>query len=257
MIPPVFEAAERASLVCITAAEEGQAARRDGDLLRARQRFAQCAASTCPAVVRRDCGSWLEDVSRQVPSVVLGARDEQGHDVLDAVASVDGTVVQRRLDGSPVELNPGPHVVRVEIAGSPPVTIDVVLRAGEKNRALVAAPASQPPALPGPPAPGPSGASHPAPALALSSSPEQPPSKHHGIPAGTWVLGGVGVAALSVFGAFGYLGKTDADGLRNTCAPGCSPGAVSAVRTKLVVADVALGVAVVSLAAATWIGIQF
>jgi len=256
MIPPVFEAAERPSLVCITAAEEGEAARRDGDLLRARQRFAQCAASSCPAVVRRDCGGWLDEVSRQVPSVVLGARDAQGHDVLDALASVDGAVVQRRLDGSPIELNPGPHVVRVEIAGSPPVTIDVVLRAGEKNRPLVATLAPQPPA-PGAPAPAAAVAPHPAPTLALSPSPEQPPPRHHGIPAGTWILGGVGVAALSVFGTFAVLGKTDADGLRNTCAPGCSPGAVSALRTKLVVADVALGVAVVSLAAATWIGIQF
>jgi hypothetical protein len=256
MIPPVFEAAERASMVCITAAEEGQAARRDGDLLRARERFASCAASSCPAVVRRDCGGWLDDVSRQVPSVVLGARDGQGRDVLDAVASVDGAVVQRRLDGSPVELNPGPHVVRVEMPGSPPITIDVVLRAGEKNRPLVAAP----PSPQGPSGASPStppGTSRSAPALALAPSPERPPSKGHGLPAGTWVLGGVGVAALSVFGAFAVLGKTDADGLRSSCAPGCSSSAVSAVRTKLVVADVALGVAVVSLAAATWIGIHF
>jgi hypothetical protein len=252
MIPPVFEAAERASLTCIQAAEEGERARQGGDLLRSREIFARCAAPACPAVVRRDCGVWLEDAARQTPSIVLGARDAQGHDVLDATASVDGSVVQKRLDGSPVELNPGPHVVRLEIPGAPPVTMDVVLRAGEKNRPIMAALA--PPTLPPPQQGAPTRV---APPLALSPSPEPQTSEHHGLPAGTYVLGGVGVAALGVFGYFAWRGKTDADGLRSGCAPGCSPSDVSAVRTKLGVADVALGLAVVSLAAATWIGIRF
>lgn len=255
MIPPVFEAADRASLACIQAAEEGQAARQANDLLRSRASFAKCAVPECPAMVRRDCGAWLEEVARQTPSVVLGARDAQGHDVLDAAATVDGVVVQRRLDGSPVELNPGPHVVRVEIPGAAPVVIDVVLRAGEKNRPIVAAMA--PPAPPAPPAPSPPQASAPTHSPFAPVPAPEPDHAGHGLPLGTWVLGGVGVVALGAFGYFAWQGKHDADGLRSTCAPGCAPADVTAVRTKLTVADVALGVAVVSLAAATWIGIRF
>jgi hypothetical protein len=250
MIPPVFDGADRTSLTCIQAAEEGQAARQVNDLLRSREIFARCAAPECPALVRRDCGAWLEEVALQTPSVVLGARDAQGRDVLDATAVVDGTVVQRRLDGSPVELNPGPHVVRVEIAGAPPVVLDVVLRAGEKNRPIVAALAPPSPPVRRPPP-------SPAPPFAPIPAPEPGATAGRGLPLGTWVLGGVGLAALGVFATFGVLGKNDTDNLRSTCAPGCAPSAVSAARTKLTVADVGLGAAIVSLAAATWIGIRF
>jgi hypothetical protein len=64
------------------------------------------------------------------------------------------------------------------------------------------------------------------------------------------------VAALGVFGTFGVLGLTDANRLRATCVPACQSSDVDAVHTKLVVADVALGVGVVSLAVATWLGLS-
>jgi hypothetical protein len=48
----------------------------------------------------------------------------------------------------------------------------------------------------------------------------------------------------------------DADHLRSTCVPACQPSDVDAVHTKLVIADVALGVGIVSAVAATWIGIH-
>jgi hypothetical protein len=76
------------------------------------------------------------------------------------------------------------------------------------------------------------------------------------VPAGAWLLGGLGVAAMGVFATFGILGKNDADDLRATCAPGCAPSQVDAGRVKLVTADVALGVGAVSLVAATWIGVS-
>jgi hypothetical protein len=251
MIPPVFDAADRASLTCIQAAEQGQAARQSNDLLGARTLFAQCAAPQCPAVVRRDCGAWLEDATRQTPSVVLGARDAQGRDMLDAVASIDGVVVARRLDGSPIEINPGPHSVRVEVSGAPAATLDVVVRAGEKNRTIVLSlvrPAAPPLAVS--PAPAPLPAPGPGPAAPRDSV-------GHGVPLGAWLLGGVALAALGVFTTFAIIGKNDADSLRGSCAPGCSPGDVSAVRTKLLIADVALGAAAVSAAGATWIAIRF
>jgi hypothetical protein len=251
MIPPVFDAADRASLTCIQTAEKGQAARQSGDLLGARTLFAQCAAVQCPAVVRRDCGAWLEDAAGQTPSVVLGARDAQGRDVLDAIASIDGAVVTKRLDGAPIEINPGPHTIRVEMSGAPAASIDVVVRAGEKNRAIVVTVAPAP--------------AKPAPPLAVAPAPAPPPppveshegEAHHGLPLGTYLLGSVALAALGVFTTFAILGKSDSDNLHSTCAPACSSGSVSTLRTQLLVADIALGVAAVSAAGATWIGIRF
>lgn len=251
MIPPVFDAADRASLTCIQTAEKGQAARQSGDLLGARTLFAQCAAVQCPRVVRRDCGAWLEDAAGQTPSVVLGAHDAQGRDVLDATASIDGAVVTRRLDGAPIELNPGPHTIRIEMSGAPAASVDVVVREGEKNRAIVVTIA---PTKPAPPL-----AVAPIPAPPPPTPAPQPPDgeAHHGLPLGTYLLGGLALVALGVFATFAVVGKNDSDNLHSTCAPACSSGSVSNLRTQLVVADVALGVAAVSAAGATWIGIRF
>ena len=70
------------------------------------------------------------------------------------------------------------------------------------------------------------------------------------------MLGGIGVVALGAFGFFGATGLSDANTLRGTCAPGCTDSQVQAVRARLIAADVGLGVGVLSLAAATWIGVR-
>jgi hypothetical protein len=76
------------------------------------------------------------------------------------------------------------------------------------------------------------------------------------VPAGAWVLGGVGLAAMGVFAYFGATGLSDSNTLHTTCSPGCTDAQVQPVRTKLIVADVGLGVGVLSFAAAIWIGVR-
>ncbi|MGD0526909.1 MAG: hypothetical protein ABSE49_17310 [Polyangiaceae bacterium] len=247
-VPSFAAAADKAALVCIQSAEEGEKARKAGALLRARELFTQCQARECPTVLRHDCASWLEEAEHQVPSIVPGAHDPQGHDVVDARVSVDGTVVREHLDGSAIEVDPGTHVVRFESPGAVSAEVQVVVRIGEKNRAVLAtlAPPVAPPPVtpPAPPAPPPPRVA------AVTTEPDRR------VPPGAWLLGGVGVAALGAFAYFGVVGKNDADNLRATCAPGCAPSQVGAVRAKLVAADVALGVGVVSVVAATWIGVS-
>jgi hypothetical protein len=240
-------AADKAAAACIQSAENGETARKAGQLLHARELFAQCAAHECPAVLRHDCASWLEDSDRQIPSIVLGAHDARGADVVDARVSVDGTLVREHLDGNAIALDPGSHVVRFETVGAPPVDVRVVLRAGEKDRAVLA--------TVGPPAPTPAAASSPPPAPAPAERPT-PAAPSRSVPAGAWVLGGMTVAAFGVFGYFGVTGANEASNLRSTCAPGCADAQVHATRLKLVAADIGLGVGVVSLVSATWIGVR-
>lgn len=238
-------AADKEALACIQAAEEGETARNAGQLLHARELFAKCAARECPAVLRHDCSSWLEEADRQIPSVVLGAHDAEGHDVVDVRASVDGTRLRERLDGNAIDLDPGPHIVRFEKTGIPPVEIHVVLRAGEKTRPILATLALSPTLVAPVPAPSP-----PAPPAVPSGEPERK------VPTVAWLLGGLGVAGFGVFGTFGLLGMNDAATLRSTCAPGCQPTQVADVRAKLVTADIALGIGAVSLGAAIWLGVR-
>jgi hypothetical protein len=241
------DAADKAAVACIQSAEDGERATKAGEILRARELFARCAARECPAMLRRDCSSWLEDADRQIPSIVLGARNEQGRDVVDARASVDGALVREQLDGNAIALDPGSHVVRFEKAGVPPVEVQVVLRAGEKNRPIIATLAP-----PAPPVPAAAAVSPPPPLTPPTPAPE---SGGH-VPAGAWALGGVAVVALGVFGVFAVSGENAANTLRSTCAPGCTDGQVQTVRVKLIAADTGLGVGVLSLAAAIWIGVR-
>jgi hypothetical protein len=250
-------AADKTSLACIRAAEDGQAARDRGELLHAREIFAACAARECPAVLRRDCTGWLEDARRQTPSVVIVARDTAGRDLVDVQVSLDGVLREAQLDGTAIELDPGPHVVRVEAAGSDPVEERVMLAAGEKNRTInVTLAAHKPPAATTPGAPPASARVAPPAGAGPAQEPGRGASRGGGLPFTSYLFGGVALAGFGVFGYFGYRGMSDADHLRNTCVPACRSADVDAVHSKLVVADVALGVGVVSLAVATWITVS-
>jgi hypothetical protein len=63
------------------------------------------------------------------------------------------------------------------------------------------------------------------------------------------VLGGIAVTGGAVFAYLAATAKSDADHLRATCAPGCNPADVDAIRTRLIVANVSLGVGIASAAA--------
>jgi hypothetical protein len=248
-------AADKTSLACIRAAEDGQAARDGGQLMKARELFAACAARECPSVLRRDCSAWLEDARHQTPSVVVVARDTAGRDVVDAQVTIDGTLRQPQLDGTPIELDPGQHVLRVETAGSDPQEERFLLPAGDKNHTInvtfarpkPASPLVVPPPTQEVPVPKP---------LPPSGETQPPEQSSRGVPAGSYVLGAIGVGALGVFGYFGIRGMLDADHLKQTCVPACQTSDVDAVRTKLLIADIALGAGVVSLAAATWFAVR-
>jgi len=231
---PEGAAADKVTMACIDSSDGGQTTRDAGDLLRARELFAQCSDARCPAPIRRDCNSWLEQVQQQIPSIVLGAHDPRGRDVLDANVTIDGKMRDRNERG-PIEQNPGPHVIRWEREGFEPFEMRVSLRPQEKNRSLIATLSSS--------------AAISAPAARVSS----PTPSASSWPPAAYLLGGAGLVALGAFGYLGLSAKRDSDSLYGTCAPGCEHGDVQALKTKLLVADVALGVGVASLAAATWL----
>jgi tetratricopeptide (TPR) repeat protein len=68
-----------------------------------------------------------------------------------------------------------------------------------------------------------------------------------------YVLGAAGVAGIAVFATFALLGKSDQRHLESTCSPSCNPADVDALRTKFIIADLALVAGVVSLGATTYI----
>jgi hypothetical protein len=245
--------AEESKLECIAAATAGQTARADGKLLEARDQLLACARDVCPGVVRSHCARWLDELSSRIPSIVVRAQDSAGGDVFDASLSIDGRAA--RLDGHPVELDPGDHLVALDTASGVHVQGKVLLAEGEKARVIVlevpVAPSQSavrtiatptvvqpPPSTPRPPMAAPVASAHAG-----------------GIPLGAWVLGAVGLAAG---GAGVYLGvhtQSLVDSMRRPpsaggCEPFCTAAQTQPARTDAVLMGVSIGVAGAALGGA-------
>jgi len=121
---------------CVAAVDQGQQLRDESKYRRAREAFVTCARDVCPGVVAKRCTQWLGDLDKAMPTVVLAARDEHGGDVSDVRVSLDGALFAERLDGAPIAIDPGEHVLRFERAGSDPVEQKIVARANEKGRVI-------------------------------------------------------------------------------------------------------------------------
>ncbi len=223
----------RAADLCLSAPVEGQKLQRAGSLLRARERFAQCAQKACPAQIVQDCTQWAQDVERALPSVVVAARDAQGEDIVDARVSIDGqppVLVTARA----IEVDPGPHHFVFLHTGSPDVSIDALLREGEKNREIRATLGGE--VVPAPP-PG---------SVSIQEGEAVRP-----IPAATWIAGGVAAAGLGVFAVLGTMGVVRRG--NDHCATGCLAADKSSVDADFLGADVGLGVGLVATGVAAWL----
>jgi hypothetical protein len=220
---------------CATSAEQAQQLRDDGNYRRAREQMLFCARPTCPVPIKTDCSKWLGELDRDAPTVVFGARDGAGGDLLDVKVSMDGVpIIHDRLDGKPVLVDAGEHTFRFESSAGVRET-RVLVRTGEKARSVVVTFAPEEDAKP-----------------AAAPSPAPSPQKE----AADWrapviALGAVGVVALGSFAFFGLTGRSEYDDLQR-CKPNCKPEDVDSTRTKLLVADVSLGVSVVSLGIAAY-----
>jgi hypothetical protein len=227
------EAAAEEVVACVRAAEDAQSQRSAHRLRAAFKRLLVCAQSNCPTVVRNDCVFWLAEVEKMLPSVILEAKDKDGAELTDVSVTLDGEPLVSRLDGLSVPVDPGVRTFRFEHVGSTSIEQKIVIREGQKGRPISVVFDPRPIEKPKPPA---------------------VPRRRFRVPTGTVVFGGVGLAALGSFAYFGIVGRNEASELGDGCGRDrtCTEAQVSPVRTKLLVADISLGVALVSLGAATY-----
>jgi hypothetical protein len=220
--------------VCLSSYVDAQARRQEGKLRASLQALARCGREQCPVVIRNDCVRWQREVDQVMPTVVLSAVGADGRDRPDASASLDGEPLAARLDGRPVAVDPGPHEFAFGLEGQGTLRVSVVVREGEKDRSVVGT-FPRVGSAPGAPAP------------ALASA--------RPIPTSVWVLGSAGVASMLVSASFAGLGWFGSPGWVSSqaCRPGCSPGDVSVIKERFMVADVAGAVAVASLGAAAYL----
>ena len=209
---------------CIEAHAAGQIDRDAGRLLSAQAQFVACTAEACPAMIRRECLALGESVAAMTPSVVIVAQDSEGRVIEGARVTIDGETKAPPLDGRPLDLDPGAHHFELSLPDGRQQTLAPTLRAAEKYRRIVARFDSP---LPPPPAP-------------------SPPPAHASRNPLAYVFGGVGVAALGAWGYFALDGRNKQNEL-DRCAPNCTRSGVDAMRQSYLIADVLLGVSLVSL----------
>ncbi len=202
---------------CIDANGRAQHLRTDGKLLEARELLRTCANPACPAIVRSDCTKRLDELANAQPTIAFEAKDGAGADVVAVKVTMDGKLLADKLDGTPLQVDPGQHVFTFEMAGQPPVTRTLVLTEGERGRrepiVLGPAPAPVPAPTPLPTTPGP-------------TVPEPPPASGGGM--GTQKVlglaaGGLGVAGLVVGGVFGAMTLSEKSQQQSACGSPCSP----------------------------------
>jgi hypothetical protein len=239
-------------LACVSQAEEGQRLRKERRLVAAHDRFLACSTADCPEVVTADCTRWLGEVERSLASVIVKAEDTHRQPLADVRVLLDGSLLTDRPTSTPILVDPGVHVVRYERDASPPLEEHIELSEGERGRVLYAQfPDETAPLQTPPPPPGPRPVREPAsPSDPVESAPGEP-----GLPPSFWLLGGIGVASAASFAVFGLWGQNDQATLRPQCAPYCTPSQVAPIRTKFIIADVSLAVAILSVGGALWIAL--
>jgi len=231
VLPPATVWAQNSQRAqCLDAYEANQRLRHDGKLTQARDKLLICVAKSCPKLVRPDCIRWLSEVEQQLPSIVIAAKDVAGADTMDVAVFIDGEQVAKTIDGRPIFIDPGPHAVRFVHKGKS-TERSLVVQQGVKSRIIEVSFQQDEVA-----------------SEVASEEPREAAAVDKGQPVAAYVFGGLSVLAFASFGVFGLMGKSEADELNGPGGCGetdtCSSDELSAVRTKLIVADVSLGAGV-------------
>lgn len=184
---------------CAQAYESAQESRASGQLQETRERLSFCARPECPSFVQKDCARWLEEVERELPSIVLypvGDADAAA----GATVKLDGKELPGALAGGPIVLDPGKHELTVERPGEAPISRVIMAQQGVQNRSIKIELGSAEAA-----------GSNVAP---LSSDPTSSASPLRPYAYAAW---GVGAVGLGVFAVMGTLGRADESALKDEC----------------------------------------
>ncbi len=232
LMPQAALADPEPAAACGTSYERAQELKAAGKLHAAQQELLLCSQASCPEFIVQDCTRWSSEVEAALPSIVVTARSTRGSDVSNATVSVDGTAA-RLVDGRPIPLDPGKHSVTVSHPDYASSTSEVLVSEGERNRVVHVS-------------------------LSPLSQATAPASESSGPPTAVYPLGVAALAGLGVFAGFGIAGIVQENDLRDQpCAETntCSQSDVDSIDTKYLIADIGLGVGIVSagIAAALWL----
>jgi hypothetical protein len=190
---------------CLQAASKGQVLRDSAKIVEARELFVVCARPECPAMVRSDCAGWLEAADKNVPTVVIRAKNIAGADVTDFRLVIDGMPLATNPAGVAIPLDPGSHEFHFQLPDGTGADRTVVVLEGQKNQPLEVVL-------------GKGAVERVADAFRPGQSRTTSPWKVVGV-----VLGGTGVVSVALGATFGILASSAWSQAKKLC--GGNPGA--------------------------------
>jgi hypothetical protein len=215
LVPAVAHAADPTVTACLSSSERAIQLRARHELRAARAELLQCAAASCPGEIRQECAVQVDKVTLAIPTLVFAVKNVAGKELSAVRVSMDGHVIAEQLEGIALELDPGEHEFRFEVAGEIPVTERLILHEGEKDRRetvavgpVLGARVPTPPQLPSTTAP----------------AEVRPRRRLLGLGVGV-----VGVVGLGIGAAFGAVASSKWDTAVSECPShtGCSPQAIN------------------------------
>lgn len=248
------------SQTCSAAFQAAKDKEDTGRLLEAREQYASCAKKECGAFLLNECLTRHARLDSDIPSVVPIATGASGEARTDVRVTVDGESFLSRIDGRSLRIDPGMHEFVFTGADGASTTEKVMILQGDRNRRIAAtvsgkhAEKAKPAEVPTPvadPQVEPIREAQAEPAPAPQETPQDAkPSK--GIPAASWVLGGVGVLGVGGFVMLSTWGRKDNDRLAQSCGTtgSCQQSSVDHVKKNYVLADISLGAGIAALGGA-------
>jgi hypothetical protein len=226
---------------CLGAYEQGQRQRKAGALAQARATFTFCVSDACPRALHEDCSRWLTEVVEATPKAVFRVASSSGEALNGVRVHLDGGEGKPAGEG-PVELDPGVHVARLELAGyrraerrftvseRESLTLEVVLAPTTATEAPLAAMS-------------PAGSG-------LRSDGRAERQRLSLAP--IWIGAGLGVVGASGFTYFGLKARA-ADRSLDSCTPSCDRAKVESIERDYLLANLSLGAAALGvLGAGAW-----
>jgi len=182
-----------------------------------RSQLLVCAAPQCPAEIRKECVSRVDEVNAEIPTLILQAKDASGADLTAVKVAMDGEVLADRLEGTALSVDPGEHTFTFEIAGQSPLSKTLLIQQSQKDRREVVT--FGPPTAPGTV---PAMAHVPAAGAPTAASPAEGGHALASAKILALAAGVIGVAGLGVGTAFGLSAMSKRNDAQSVCPNLCA-----------------------------------
>src|SRR6201992_2076638 len=96
LVTGVARAEDSKKAQCASAYEKSQELRAAGSLKAAHDMLVVCAQDFCPGFVQSDCAQWLTEVQRDLPTIVVVAKDKAGEHTPGGGRVLGGDEVRRQ-----------------------------------------------------------------------------------------------------------------------------------------------------------------